>query len=134
MKAQLIRVELSDKAWYFNNYYYKCIDCGAEYTRHQYNERINPYCGACQRKHDTEAQKQRNINHKNKLIIEELVKIKTEIQELEKTFYIETSVYDIIDEHISELKENKLTCDRNICLQNEYNNIGCEDCVVMNGE
>ena len=30
--------------------------------------------------------------------------------------------------------ENKLTCDRNICLKNEYNNIGCEDCIVMKGE
>ena len=34
-----------------------------------------------------------------------------------------------------ELKgENKLTCDRNICLKNEYNNIGCEDCVVTRGD
>lgn len=41
----------------------------------------------------------------------------------------------INDEVISELKgEDKLTCDRNICLRNEYNNIGCEDCVVMKGE
>ena len=30
--------------------------------------------------------------------------------------------------------EDKLTCDRNICLKNEYNNIGCEDCVVTKGE
>ena len=37
--------------------------------------------------------------------------------------------------YVSELKgENKLTCDRNICLKNEYNNIGCEDCVVTKGE
>ena len=41
--------------------------------------------------------------------------------------------------YLTELKdelkgENKLTCDRNICLQNEYNNIGCEDCVVTKGE
>lgn len=25
-------------------------------------------------------------------------------------------------------------CDRNICLQNEYNNIGCENCIVNKGE
>ena len=72
--------------------------------RHQYNERINPYCGTCQRKHDTEAQRQRNINHKNKLIIEELEQIKTEIKELTDHFYIEPDVFYIIDEHISELK------------------------------
>ena len=36
---------------------------------------------------------------------------------------------------IAELKEkDKPTCDRNICLKNEYNNIGCEDCVVTKGE
>ena len=30
--------------------------------------------------------------------------------------------------------ENKLYCDRNICLKNEYNNIGCDECIVMKGE
>lgn len=41
----------------------------------------------------------------------------------------------LFDEHITELKgKNKLTCDRNICLKNEYSNIGCEDCVVTKGE
>lgn len=117
MRAQLVRIELAD-VWYFNRYYYKCIDCGAEYMRHQYNERINPYCGACQRKHDTEAQRQRNINHKNKLIIEELEKIKTEIGKLTRYYTTESgninlvsdnAVYRIINKHISELKgENVL--------------------------
>lgn len=32
------------------------------------------------------------------------------------------------------LRDNEQSCDRNICLQNEYNNIGCEDCVVTKGE
>lgn len=30
--------------------------------------------------------------------------------------------------------DDKLTCDRNICLKNEYNNIGCEDCVVTKND
>ena len=38
------------------------------------------------------------------ILIKELEHIKAEIQELENTFYIETSVYDIIDKRISELK------------------------------
>lgn len=42
---------------------------------------------------------------------------------------------EIIEDKISEPEEeNKPTCDRNICLQNEYGNIGCEDCVVNKGE
>ena len=27
-------------------------------------------------------------------------------------------------------KENKAYCDRDICLQNEYNGIDCEECIV----
>lgn len=30
--------------------------------------------------------------------------------------------------------DDKLTCDRNICLKNEYSNIGCEDCVVTKND
>ncbi len=26
--------------------------------------------------------------------------------------------------------ENIMSCDRNLCLQNEYNGIGCDECVV----
>lgn len=70
---------------------------------------------------------------KQKPIIEELEKIKAEINN-----GYPTSVEDIlwiIDNKMSEMKgENKLTCDRNICLKNEYSNIGCEDCVVTKGE
>lgn len=75
--------------------------------------------------------------------IEELENIKREIQEAAKKTYKFPYEYAkglgitdrIIDNHISKLKgENKLTCERNICLNNEYNNIGCEDCVVTKGE
>ena len=60
MKAKLIRTELDPKGRYwFNNYIYECIECGKEFSRHTYNERINPYCGDCCRKHDAEKAKQR---------------------------------------------------------------------------
>ena len=36
--------------------------------------------------------------------------------------------------YANQKSEDKLTCDRNICLNNEYNNIGCEDCVVTKGD
>lgn len=60
MKAKLIRTELDPKGrFYFNTYYYECIECGKEYIRHTYNNRINPYCGDCCRKHDAERNAQR---------------------------------------------------------------------------
>lgn len=61
MKAQLIKIELDSKGRYwFNNYTYKCIDCGEEFTRHTCNDRINPYCGNCSRKRETIKQRERN--------------------------------------------------------------------------
>lgn len=61
MKAQLIKTELDSKGRYwFDTYTYKCIDCGKEFTRHACNDRINPYCGECQRKHEMIKQRERN--------------------------------------------------------------------------
>lgn len=103
MKAKLIRVELGNP-YYFTQYYYKCIECGREYIRHQCNDRISPYCGQCQRKHDSEAQKQRNINNKNKLIREELVKIKEKIDIECETV---DEALDVIIDRIIELRGDK---------------------------
>lgn len=61
MKAQLIKTELDSKGrWYFNEYTYKCIDCGNEFIRHACNDRINPYCGDCSRKYERIKQRERN--------------------------------------------------------------------------
>ena len=80
------------------------------------------------------------------IFIEELKKIKEEFEEIKsmrdnpynnKTEYSVSmkELREVFEKHISKLKgENKITCDRNICLKNEYSNIGCEDCVVMKGE
>lgn len=59
-KPKLIRVE-PNKIWYLTTYYFECVDCGSEFFRHRYDSRTNPYCGMCQRKHETEAQRKRNI-------------------------------------------------------------------------
>lgn len=56
---KLIRIE-PNKIWYLTTYYFECVDCGSEFFRHRYDSRTNPYCGMCQRKHDTEAQRERN--------------------------------------------------------------------------
>ena len=54
------KVEKSDKAYYFNRYYFHCIDCGGTFISHKCDKRTSPYCGDCKRKHDYERQKQRN--------------------------------------------------------------------------
>lgn len=64
-------------------------------------------------------------------------KAKTNVLKMELDEQAELLYRALIDQDfkITELKgENKLTCDRNICLKNEYSNIGCEDCVVTKGE
>ena len=54
MKAVPFKTEISDKAWYFNLYYFHCIECGAEYSSHKCDSRTKLYCGACYRKHERE--------------------------------------------------------------------------------
>lgn len=96
MRAQLIRVEHHD-TFYFTDYYYECIDCGAEYTRHQYNDRITPYCGKCQRKHDLEAQRERNKKRKNEQILKELEELECQIIEKRQLLKRDTVIFtDII--------------------------------------
>ena len=78
MKAQLLRIEPSryNSQWYFTNYYYRCVECGAEYSRHQYNKRITPYCGNCQRKHDYEKAKERQKAKQEEMINQIMAKVK----------------------------------------------------------
>ena len=96
MRAELVRVEHAEP-YYFTQYYYKCIDCGAEFSRHQCNDRINPYCGKCQRKHDTEAQKQRNKKRKNEQIIKELEELECQIIEKRQLIKRDTVIFtDIV--------------------------------------
>lgn len=54
MSATPFKVERSEKAWYFDTYYFHCIDCGAEHRSHRCDNRTNPYCPDCKRKHDKE--------------------------------------------------------------------------------
>lgn len=105
MRAQLIRVEHAEP-WYFTKYYYKCIDCGAEYTRHQCNERINPYCGKCQRKHETEAQRERNERKRNKETIRELELLYKDIHNFIYPLIKEKWIIDTIDKICEKHIEN----------------------------
>ena len=54
------KFEKHDK-YYFDTYYFHCIDCGAEFTRHRWDNRTKPYCSICTRKHETMKAKERAI-------------------------------------------------------------------------
>lgn len=58
MSATPFKVEKSDKAFWFDKYYFHCIDCGAEFWSHRCDRRTNPYCCDCKRKHDKERTKE----------------------------------------------------------------------------
>lgn len=54
MDAKLIRVipEKDNDPFYYREYEYECIRCGAHFFRHTCNDRINPYCGKCSRENE----------------------------------------------------------------------------------
>ena len=54
MRAKPFKVEKSDIAYYFDRYYFHCIDCGAVYHSGKCDNRTVPYCSECKRKHDKE--------------------------------------------------------------------------------
>lgn len=84
MNAKLIKkIEHPDKPYYFNVYEFECIDCGAHYTRHSYNRRTNPYCGACARKHESERNKIRKAEQEQRLINGVLEQLRADIDSLE---------------------------------------------------
>ena len=54
MKVTPFKYEKSDVAWYFDLYYFHCVDCGAEYRSHRWDNRTQPYCSECRRKYERE--------------------------------------------------------------------------------
>ena len=106
MKAKLIR-EIPQREglpYYFKTYEYECIDCGQHYTRKRCDNRINPYCSTCARKHDKEKQKEQRARKEQKIINRVLEQIRCEIdsycsenRDRNDGLYI---VMKIIDKHI----------------------------------
>lgn len=84
MRAKLIRVipEEEGMPYYFRQYEYECIECGGHFTRHQYNDRIDPYCGPCRNKHERIRQKERRKMKDQEKINRVLDKIYVDIQKL----------------------------------------------------
>ena len=79
--------------------------------------------------------------HKYRELLRTVEDIKTEIQKAlddDKTYDTENAkvqaialmwCLEVIDKHIDGEKD-KIYCDRNLCISNEYNNIGCGECIV----
>lgn len=109
-RAKLIRYTKHPRYRYLDEYVYKCIDCGEEFTRATNAKNINPYCGKCCRKRETEKQRERNRRKRNNDIITELEKIKAEIMSIGnwREHYEMPIAYlsclTIVEQHISELK------------------------------
>ena len=83
MKAKLVK-EIPQREglpYYFKIYEYECIECGSHYTRHQHNERINPYCSKCNAKYEKQKQKDRIARHEQKIINAALDRIAEEIEQ-----------------------------------------------------
>ena len=100
-RAKLIRYTKHPRYRYLDEYVYKCIDCGEEFTRATNANNINTYCGKCYRKRETEKQRERNRIKRNNDIIAELEKIKAEIKDF---YHYQNEALKIIDKHISKLK------------------------------
>jgi len=95
MRAKLIRVipEEEGMPYYFRQYEYECIECGGHFTRHQYNDRIDPYCGPCRNKHDRIRQKERRKTKDREKVNRVLDKIRAEIEQITDTMGVSYNQY-----------------------------------------
>ena len=101
MTAKLIR-EIPQREGlpcYFKTYEYECIECGAHYTRHQYNDRINPYCCKCNAKYEKQKQKERVARHEQKIINAVLEQIRAEISDRLGLLDCKKDILAIIDNY-----------------------------------
>lgn len=104
-RAKLIRYTKHPIHRYMDEYVYECIDCGEEFTRATNAKNINPYCGKCYRKRESEKQRERNKRKRNKDIICELDNLKNKMNTYCDLHGIyDWGLIDLIDERISELK------------------------------
>ena len=93
MRAKLVKkIPQRGLPYYFREYEFECIDCGAHYRRKRCDGRTTPYCSACQRKHDKEKQNERKARKERELIVSTLDKMRARI-ELEKLGYPPSAGY-----------------------------------------
>lgn len=110
MRAKLIRVipEEEGMPYYFRQYEYECIGCGSHYTRHQYNDRIDPYCGPCRNKHDRIRQKERRKTKDREKINRVLDKIRVEIADLDDADYDYEGYYKAVTDALQIIDKYKV--------------------------
>ncbi len=97
MKAKLVKriPHRADMPYYFREYEFECIDCGAHYRRKRCDGRTSPYCCACKRKHDKEKQEERKARRDRELIGSVIDKIRAEIE----TKYGDCSLCEYYSDH-----------------------------------
>ena len=61
MRAKIVNVKKSDKAWWFDSYELECIECGTHYFRSKVDDRTNPYCCNCKAKHEKEKRQEQEV-------------------------------------------------------------------------
>ena len=109
-KAKLVRT-YPKKPYYMTQYIYECIDCGEEFSRCRYDKRINPYCGACAKKHEYEKAKERAQKKKTEEIVRELELLYKDIHNflypLIKENWILETVDKICEKHIENIKRGE---------------------------
>ena len=92
----------------------------------------------------------RGLEKTQKEIVEMLDRIRTEIEQrpygvaidsvIQGMKYERAGILEIIDKYKAEsespeaLEQDPKYCDRNICIQNEYNGIGCNECEVTKSQ
>lgn len=102
MRAKLVKKipQREGLSYYFREFEFECIDCGAHYFRKRCDARTSPYCSACQRKHDKEKQDERKVRKERELIVSAIDDIRAEIDNaLSDGMIHKKTVLGIIDKY-----------------------------------
>ncbi len=108
MSAIPFKVEKSDKAWWFDRYYYHCVDCGTEFYHHKCDSRTSPYCCTCRNKREkerakilTEKREQKKAQEiRNKALDEFAEALKEKAEEMFRQKYVDVRDIDEIAEQL----------------------------------
>lgn len=65
---------------------------------------------------------------------EEAIEILKDLWRTKHSTYLDADIRKALDMAIQALEQEPAYCDRNICLRNEYNGIGCDECEVTKSQ
>lgn len=108
MQAKLVRTEPAYSKQI--RYVYSCANCGAEFSRLRYDDRINPYCGNCKAENDrilnAERVARKKATHDAEIFNGALDELNTKIKEHWLFRGSDGNVYrEIIDDLVKELRK-----------------------------